>query len=122
MEELKKFIDEFGGDPEFVLTNELDFLSSVWRCSEVPLRTRITAAVECAKFKYPRMAVTAQVSRNDFATLVEKARERAASVFASSRNVIPLRVAPDRPTALSSPAELESDASHSDSAPFRRRF
>jgi hypothetical protein len=78
------------------------------------------AAKACADFHFPTLKAIAQVTSKDFASAVEAARLRAASVA----NVIQMKVTPK---ALQHSAdELKPDASRSaganGSGGFRRRF
>jgi hypothetical protein len=49
----------------------LDLLRMVYRNPSVPLSTRIRCAVAALPHEFPRLQVTAQVTENDFATLLE---------------------------------------------------
>ena|SRR6516162_3929497 len=66
-------------EPEF--SNELDYLEWVWRNPDKPDRLRYMAAKACANFHYPTMKAVAHVTNKDsMAAILDRARERAASV------------------------------------------
>jgi hypothetical protein len=48
----------------------LDFLKAVYLNPELPLSVRIRAAIELLPFTHPKLAVVAQVTENDIATLL----------------------------------------------------
>ena len=50
----------------------LDLLRAVYRNSSIPLSTRIRCAIAALPFETPKLAVTAQVSEQDFATVLER--------------------------------------------------
>jgi hypothetical protein len=75
-------------EPAFA--NELDFLEYVWRDPTKPDRLRYMAAKACADFHFPSLKAIAQVTSKDFASAVEAAQLRAASVA----NVIQMKVLP----------------------------
>jgi hypothetical protein len=54
----------------------LEFLQAVYMDKNLPLLTRVRVAISCLPFECPRLAVVAQVSENDFATLLDKRIER----------------------------------------------
>jgi len=103
------------GVGQYALTNELEFLDSVWRNDEVPLRLRVMCASEVARYRNATMRATAQVTRNDMASELEKARLRAATVA----NVIRMK-----PRAIEHAAsELRpAPSSAENNGGFRRRF
>jgi hypothetical protein len=49
----------------------LDLLRAVYRNSSIPLSTRIRCAVAALPHEFPRLQVTAQVTENDFASLLD---------------------------------------------------
>jgi hypothetical protein len=50
----------------------LDLLQAVYRRSDLPLTTRMRAAIAALNYELPRLAVTAQISESDFATVLDK--------------------------------------------------
>jgi hypothetical protein len=56
--------------------NSLDFLQLVYRNGSLPLTTRMRAAIAALPFEAPKLAVTAVVSEDDFATLLDQRIER----------------------------------------------
>ena len=56
--------------------NSLDLLQAVYRSSDLPLTTRLRAAISALPHEVPRLAVTAQVTEQDFATLLDRRLQR----------------------------------------------
>jgi hypothetical protein len=54
----------------------LDLLRAVYRNNQLPLTTRMRAAVAALPFEVPKLAVTAVVSEQDFATLLDRRLKR----------------------------------------------
>ena len=54
----------------------LDFLKAVYLNPELPLSVRIRAAIELLPFTHPKLAVVAQVTENDIATLLDRRLKR----------------------------------------------
>jgi hypothetical protein len=54
----------------------LDLLRACYRNSALPLTTRIRCAMACLPFECPKLAVTAQITEQDFATLLDRRLER----------------------------------------------
>ena len=52
--------------------NSLDLLQAVYRNPSIPLSTRIRCAVAALPHEVPRLQVTAQITENDFATILER--------------------------------------------------
>ena len=50
----------------------LDFLKAVYMNAELPLSVRMRAAIELLPFTHPKLAVTAMVNEQDFATLLDR--------------------------------------------------
>jgi hypothetical protein len=50
----------------------LEFLQAVYMDDELPLLTRVRVAIACLPFETPKLAVTAQVTEQDFATLLDR--------------------------------------------------
>jgi hypothetical protein len=56
--------------------NSLDLLQAVYRSNELPLTTRMRAAMACLPHEVPKLAVTAQITEQDFATLLDRRLKR----------------------------------------------
>jgi len=56
----------------------LDLLKAVYRNNQLPLTTRMRAAIAALPFEVPKLAVTAVVSEQDFATLLDRRLKRIA--------------------------------------------
>src|SRR5215467_1633086 len=54
----------------------LDVLRAVYRCNELPLTTRMRAAMACLPHEVPRLAVTAQVSDMGVAEILDRRLKR----------------------------------------------
>ena len=54
----------------------LDLLKAVYRNNQLPLTTRMRAAIAALPFESPKLAVTAMVSEQDFATLLDQRLKR----------------------------------------------
>jgi len=54
----------------------LDLLRAVYRNNQLPLTTRMRAAIAALPFEVPKLAVTAVVSEQDFATLLDRRLKR----------------------------------------------
>jgi hypothetical protein len=52
--------------------NSLEFLQTVYRNPEVNLHIRIRCAMACLQYEHPRLAVTAMVSEQSFAEVLER--------------------------------------------------
>src|SRR6516164_4980390 len=79
----------------------LDFLEAVYLNPNLPLNTRLRAAIEAAPYRHPKLAVTAH-ARFDFAAALDREIERC---IARSRQPLPLS-APK--TIEHSPEELKA--------------
>src|SRR5215468_7141674 len=64
----------------------LDLLRAVYRNNQLPLTTRMRAAIAALPFEVPKLAVTAVVSEQDFATLLDRRLARIAQAKASATN------------------------------------
>jgi len=49
----------------------IDLLRAVYRSNRLPLPTRMRAAMACLKHEVPSLGITAVVSQNDFAALLD---------------------------------------------------
>jgi len=56
--------------------SSLDLLQAVYRDPSQQLHTRIRAAMACLPFETPKLAVTAQITEQDFATLLDRRLKR----------------------------------------------
>jgi hypothetical protein len=54
----------------------LNFLKAVYMDAKLPLSVRMRAAIELLPFTHPKLAVVAQVSEGDFATLLDRRLKR----------------------------------------------
>jgi hypothetical protein len=54
----------------------LDFLKAVYMDPKLPLSVRMRAAIELLPFTHPKLAVTAMVTENDIATLLDRRLKR----------------------------------------------
>src|SRR5262249_35066525 len=61
----------------------LDLLKAVYRNNQFPLTTRMRAAIAALPFEVPKLAVTAVVSEQDFATLLDRRLARIAEAKAN---------------------------------------
>jgi hypothetical protein len=106
-------------EPVFDLKDEIRFLDSVWRNDEVPLRLRFAAAAEVAKYRHGTMKAVVKVTPNDFASVLDRARDRI-------RNANVISLVPKAIPAQHDASELKPDVSRSPGANgsggFRRRF
>ena len=77
----------------------LEFLQEVYCNDQLPLVVRMRAAMACLPFESPKLAVTAQVSEQDFATLLDQrlARIEAMKTDAIEARAQPAEVKPPEP-------------------------
>ena len=61
---------------ELVPENAHALLKAVYQCPEVPLSVRMRAAMACLPFETSKLAVTAQITEQDFATLLDRRLKR----------------------------------------------
>jgi hypothetical protein len=78
--------------------NSLEFLQAVYRDDEIPLYTRLRAAIAAAPYEHPRLSVQALVTPNEeFAKRLELAITRSAKVrIEQPKLVTDLRLPPTR--------------------------
>jgi hypothetical protein len=57
-------------------TDPLNFLKAVYMDAKLPLSVRMRAAIELLPFTHPKLAVTALVNEQDFATLLDRRLKR----------------------------------------------
>ena len=83
-----------------MITNRaLEFLQAVYCNDELPLVTRMRAAIAALPFESPKLAVTAMVSEQDFATLLDQrlARMEAVRTDAVEARPQPVEMKPPLP-------------------------
>jgi len=68
----------------------LDLLKAVYRNSSLPLTTRMRAAIAALPFESPKLAVTAVVSEQDFATLLDRRLKRIEEMKANAIEATPV--------------------------------
>ena len=68
----------------------IDLLRAVYRNSSLPLTTRMRAAIAALPFETPKLAVTATVSENDFATLLDRRLKRIEEMKANAIGATPV--------------------------------
>ena len=56
--------------------SSLDFLQAVYRCADLPLATRLRAAVAALPFEHPRLSVIANISNANLGDRLERAIAR----------------------------------------------
>src|SRR5215813_9108012 len=56
--------------------SSLDLLQAVYRDPSIALTTRMRAAMACLPHEVPKLAVTAQITEQDFATLLDRRLKR----------------------------------------------
>jgi hypothetical protein len=57
------------------MNRALEFLRAIYSNDELPLVTRMRAAMACLPFETPKLAVTALIGENDFASLLDRRLE-----------------------------------------------
>jgi hypothetical protein len=68
----------------------LSFLKAVYMNVELPLSVRMRAAIELLPFTHPKLAVTAVVSEQDFATVLDRRLKRIEEMKANAIEATPL--------------------------------
>jgi hypothetical protein len=72
----------------------LDLLRAVYRNTSLPLPTRMRAAIAALPFEVPKLAVTAVVSEQDFATLLDQRLKRMEAMRADEAKAQPVEMKP----------------------------
>ena len=67
----------------------LDLLRAVYRNNQLPLTTRMRAGMAALPFEVPKLAVTAVVSEQDFATLLDRRLKRIEEMKANAIEATP---------------------------------
>ena len=70
----------------------LSFLKAVYMNVELPLSVRMRAAIELLPFTHPKLAVTAVVSEQDFATVLDRRLKRIEEMKANAIEAKPEKV------------------------------
>src|SRR6516225_9789376 len=68
----------------------IDLLRAVYRNSSLPLTTRMRAAIAALPFESPKLAVTAVVSEQDFATVLDRRLKRIEEMKANAIEATPV--------------------------------
>ena len=68
----------------------LEFLQAVYMNDELPLLTRVRVAVACLPYEVPKLAVTAVVSEQDFATVLDRRLKRIEETKANAIEATPV--------------------------------
>jgi|SRR5262249_34563761 len=68
----------------------LDLLRAVYRSNQLPLTTRMRAAIAALPFESPKLAVTAVVSEQDFATILDRRLKRIEEMKANAIEATPV--------------------------------
>jgi hypothetical protein len=68
----------------------LEFLQAVYMDDELPLLTRVRVAVACLPYEVPKLAVTAVVSEQDFATVLDRRLKRIEEMKANAIEATPV--------------------------------
>jgi hypothetical protein len=68
----------------------LDLLRAVYRNSSVELSTRLRCAMACLPFESPKLAVTAVIAENDFATVLDRRLKRIEEMKANAIETTPV--------------------------------
>jgi hypothetical protein len=68
----------------------LDLLRAVYRNSSLALTTRMRAAIAALPFESPKLAVTAVVSEQDFATILDRRLKRIEEMKANAIEATPV--------------------------------
>jgi hypothetical protein len=70
--------------------NSLDFLQAVYRNPSLALTTRMRAAIAALPHEVPKLAVTAVVSEQDFATVLDRRLKRIEEMKANAIEATPV--------------------------------
>jgi lambda repressor-like predicted transcriptional regulator len=68
----------------------LDLLRAVYQNNQLPLTTRMRAAIAALPFEVPRLAVTAVVSEQDFAAVLDRRLKRIEEMKANAIEAKPV--------------------------------
>ena len=90
------------------LPTPLDFLKAVYCNEGLPLNTRLRAAMAAAPFCHPKLAVHAQVSREDLAEALERAMAASSKII----DTRPMQVIEHSPPA-GEPSQVSEPPDHS---------
>jgi hypothetical protein len=79
--------------------NALEVLQAIYRSSDMPLHTRMRAAIAAIPFESPKLAVLATVGADDFGAMLDRA-------VARSRRVIDVKPIPKEPKPAPPPTDV----------------
>src|SRR6516164_8013072 len=84
-------------------------LKAVYLCPDVPLPVRMRAAMACLPFETPKLAVTAQITEQDFATLLDRRLKRIEEMKLLEANGARVIDAPPQPVETKPPLARTND-------------
>jgi hypothetical protein len=82
-DDIQAYLDAINGDSIDVPTDAspVEFLQAVYRDKSQPMPRRMKAAEVCAPYIHPKLSAAAVLVGDDFASKLERARLRSASVL-----------------------------------------
>jgi hypothetical protein len=77
-------------EPEFDLSSPLNFLTSVYKSSDLPMHVRLRVASEACKYSMPQLKAVAHVNNKDsLAVSLDRARARSNLVKVVKLEIVP---------------------------------